>query len=118
MIVRVSEGWPQNLVLASVEWAVRVVLCACSSASFSTNGISYQRVCGRARGYQKGDTTGFYGAYINELNDQNYENYVAGLSITYSSARQHIWTFANGQGETLAWSWNCRCTYTNAFVPS
>ena len=25
---------------------------ACSSASFSTNGISYQRVCGRARGYQ------------------------------------------------------------------
>ena len=26
---------------------------ACSSARFSTNGISYQRVCGRARGYQK-----------------------------------------------------------------
>ena len=25
----------------------------CSSANFSTNGISYQRVCGRARGYQK-----------------------------------------------------------------
>ena len=25
-----------------------------SSANFSTNGISYQRVCGRARGYQKG----------------------------------------------------------------
>ena len=90
----------------------------CSSASFSTNGISYQRVCGRARGYQKGDTTGFYGAYVNELNDQNYENYVAGLSITYSSAHQHIWTFASGQGETLAWSWNCRCTYANAFVPS
>ena len=31
-----------------------------SSVSFSTNGISYQRVCGRARGYQKGDTIGFY----------------------------------------------------------
>jgi len=25
----------------------------CSSASFSTNGISYQRVCGIAIGYQK-----------------------------------------------------------------
>ena len=32
----------------------------CSSASFSTNGISYQRVCGRARGYQKGFTLAFY----------------------------------------------------------
>ena len=31
----------------------------CSSANFSTNGISYQRVCGRAKGYQKGWTLGF-----------------------------------------------------------
>ena len=29
------------------------------SANFSTNGISYQRVCGRARGYQKGENSGF-----------------------------------------------------------
>jgi len=28
----------------------------CSSANFSTNGTSYQRVCGRARGFQKGYT--------------------------------------------------------------
>ena len=33
----------------------------CSSANFSTNGISYQRVCGRARGYQKEDTVAFMG---------------------------------------------------------
>ena len=26
----------------------------CSSTNFSTNGTSYHRVCGRARGYQKG----------------------------------------------------------------
>ena len=32
----------------------------CFSANFSTNGISYQRVCGRARS-QKGDTLAFYG---------------------------------------------------------
>ena len=36
----------------------------CSSASFSTNGISYQRVCGRARRYQKGATWGFMGHSI------------------------------------------------------
>jgi len=32
----------------------------CSSAFFSTYGISYQRVCGRARGYQKGFASAFY----------------------------------------------------------
>ena len=41
--------------VASDDWYI------CSSANFSTNVISYQRVCGRARGYQKGDTWAFYG---------------------------------------------------------
>ena len=62
----------------------------CSSANFSTNGISYQRVCGRARGYQKGDTVAFYGSQppYSKTIDQSY---VSGLSITYgSNPRQHI----------------------------
>ena len=33
----------------------------CSSTFFSTNGTSYQNVCGRTRGYQKGNTVGFWG---------------------------------------------------------
>ena len=40
--------------VASDDWG------KCSSANFSTNGIIYQRVCGRARGYQKGDTLAFW----------------------------------------------------------
>jgi len=54
----------------------------CSSASFSTNGRSYQRVCGRARGYQKGDTLTFYASasFLNKIIDQDC---VSGLSITY-----------------------------------
>ena len=88
----------------------------CSSASFSTNGTNYQRVCGRARGYQKGDTLGFYGVRYNRLIDQDY---VDGLSITYGrNPRQHIWTFANGRGEKLNQGYSCRCTYTNAYLPS
>ena len=60
----------------------------CISANFSTNGISYQRVCGRARGYQKGDTFAFYGSYQSKTID---EDHVSGLSITFSSnPRQHI----------------------------
>ena len=44
----------------------------CSSASFSTNGISYQRVCGRARGYQKGNTVAFFGSWFNHTIDEDY----------------------------------------------
>ena len=91
--------------VASDEWN------AFSSANFSTNGISYQRVCGRARGYQKGDTFAFWGSYhlFNRTIDQSY---VDGLSITYSSnPRQHIWTYASGRGEKLTThAWNCPCT--------
>ena len=81
----------------------------CSSASFSTNGISYQRVCGRARGYQKGDTITFYRTYSEKIIDQDY---VSGLSITYSSnPRQHIWTFASGRGERILTNYfRCPCT--------
>ena len=116
MIVRVSGGRPHNLVLASVEWPVTAGGFTCSSANFSTNGISYQRVCGRARGYQKGDTAAFYGVYIVE---QLIKDYVSGLSITYSSnPRQHIWTFASGRGERYKGIWQgCPCTSTNANSP-
>ena len=80
---------------------------ACSSASFSTDGISYQRVCGRARGYQKGAPFGYYGS-IRKTIDQEY---VDGLSITYgSNPRHHIWTFANGFSERdTSLSRNCPC---------
>ena len=82
----------------------------CSSASFSTNGISYQRVCGRARGYQKGDTVTFYGPLFSKTIDNDY---VDGLSITYSSnPRQHIWTYASGRGERFDDPNNCPCSIT------
>ena len=80
----------------------------CSSANFSTNGISYQRVCGRARGYQRGYTWAFYGKYP-EYNKTVDEDYVCGLSITYSSnPRKHIWTFATGFSEAHFRD-NCPC---------
>ena len=91
---------------------------ACSSARFSTNGISYQRVCGRARGYQKGDTLAFYGShsYYNRTIDQAY---VSGLSITYSSnPRRHIWTFASGCGERYNNGFNCPCSSSQAYTLS
>ena len=90
----------------------------CSSANFSTNGISYQRVCGRARGYQKGDTLAFYGQSF--ITDRTIDqDYVSGLSITYSgNPRQHVWTFASGRGERFDDPLNCPCSVNTAFNPS
>ena len=90
----------------------------CSSVNFSTNGTSYQRVCGRARGYQKGHTVGFYGSDsgFRRTIDQGY---VDGLSITYSSnPRQHIWTFAIGFSERDTSSfYNCPCAVYPGYGP-
>ena len=66
----------------------------CSYTNFSTNGTSYQRVCGRARGYQKGHMPGFFD-YHN--NGQTIDGrYATGLLVTYDSLRQHIWTYTMG----------------------
>jgi len=81
----------------------------CSSAYFSTNGTSYQRVCGRARGYQKGYLTGF--------NPYHFDNqttidgrYADGLIITYDSPRQHIWSYTIGRSDNLPGTiFNCPC---------
>ena len=51
--------------------------------------MAYQRVCGRARGYQKGTPDGFRSGSVNDI-------YVDGLSITHGSPRQHIWTYVAG----------------------
>ena len=86
----------------------------CSSASFSTNGTSYQNVCGIARGYQKGITTAFY--YSTIPSSSIGSPYVTGLSITYGNPRQHIWTYAAGRYDYLTQNnsetrFICPCAY-------
>ncbi|XP_065893008.1 uncharacterized protein [Dysidea avara] len=79
----------------------------CSSTVFPVNGIHYQRVCGRARGYQKGHPNGF-------ISGQTIDgHYVDGLSITYDSPRQHIWTYVTGSYES-----SCPCSTPTTFQPS
>ena len=83
----------------------------CSPINFSTNGIVYHRVCGKARGYQKGNPTGVF-----RLSREIDQNYIDGLSITYGSPRQHIWTYAigsNDNGETY-----CPCDGTGGTTHS
>ena len=77
----------------------------CYSTFFSTNGVSYQHVCGRARGYQKGSPDAFL------FNTRSIDDtYVYGLSITHGNPRQHIWTYAAGLSDDENYpSWNCPC---------
>ena len=84
----------------------------CSSAYFSANETSYQRVCGRARGYQKGATSGF-NSYHNEFARQTtIDSYYAdGLLISYGNPRQHIWTYVVGLCDDRTYTnSNCPCT--------
>ena len=64
----------------------------CHSTMFDTYDISFYKICGRVRGYQKGNTNAFGlvgGASINEP-------YVDGVSITLGNPRKHVWTYAIG----------------------
>ena len=88
---------------------------ACSSSFFSTNGTSYQRVCGKARGYQKGGVLGFHWSHF----DQTIDGYYAdGLLITYnSSPRRHIWTFTSGRYDDRSDCCNCYCATHPGYSP-
>ena len=77
----------------------------CYPTLFSTKGLSYKHVCGRARGYQKGSPDAFF------ENAQPIDSYyVDGLSITHGDPRQHIWTYAAGLTDNGNYPiYNCPC---------
>ena len=80
----------------------------CSSVRYSTLGIPYTRVCGRAIGYQHHTMDGFYAGF--GLGTGIDDPYVDGLSITYDTPRRHLWTYAVGyaQSDTPS-TGNCPC---------
>ena len=85
----------------------------CSSVYYSTSGMNYQKVCGRASGFQKGTPDAF--------NDRNNIDsfYIDGLSITRSRRqRQHIWTYAAGMTDSgNSHNVNCPCATVSGLSP-
>ena len=59
----------------------------CDEHIFPTNGVNFNRVCGRVSGVQIGSADVFRGP--SDIN----QAYVDGVSLTYGNPRQHIWTF-------------------------
>ena len=72
----------------------------CSSVYFPTFGVPFTQVCGQAIGYQH-HTADAFGVYSNFGTDINHP-YVDGLSITYGTPRQHLWTYAVGYAESIS----------------
>ena len=69
----------------------------CSSTIFSTQGVRYEKVCGKVIGYQYYTPCGFGPSrFTPEIN----QTYVDGVSLTHGSPRQHVWTFADATDET------------------
>ena len=77
--------------------------------SFSSNNIKYTEVCGRVIGYQYYSPDGFSSGG-NNISDV----YVDGVSLTYGSPRNHIWTFA---ATATTGATHCPCGGYNS-VPS
>ena len=93
----------------------------CHSAYFSTNSTSYSKVCGKARGYQKGTMDAFYPhAYSygkvtwytpDTTTSRSLDGvYVDGISITSGNPRKHVWTYAVGLSDDHNYpQLNCPC---------
>ena len=85
----------------------------CTSVNFSTFGVPFTKVCGRALGYQYGHIDAFNGGSIDSY-------YVEGLSVPHGTPRNHIWTFAAGYSKDNSQYRNCPCAspYPGQAAPS
>ena len=71
---------------------------SCDSVFFPVSGGDYTSVCGSIRAYQNYWVDAFEAYYDGNTTTINGA-YVAGVSLTHGSPRQHIWTFAAGASE-------------------
>ena len=79
----------------------------CQGSTFPIMGLTYSRVCGRATGYAVRTPDGFVNGGRGIDGD-----YVDGVSLTYGSPRQHIFTFGAGHGPQFT-LYRCPCDNPN-----
>lgn len=74
---------------------------SCESVQISSNGYIYTEVCGRIYGYPRITPDAgsiFHGPPLTAGNEIN-EPYIDGISITYGTPRQHIWSLYGAHHE-------------------
>ena len=83
----------------------------CDSTIFSTYNITFNKICGQVKGYQKGATVAF--SPTKYIAKSINEHYVIGLSITLGNSRKHVWTYAAGlSDDSDEPQHNCPCAAT------
>ena len=88
---------------------------SCEGLTYSTGSEQYDQVCGRIIGYQISSPDAFLGS-----SRSIDSNYLDGVSLTYGSPRQHIWSFAGGLQEESSSS-SCPCVTGSSngiYIPS
>ena len=82
----------------------RSTSASCEGLTYSTGSEQYNQVCGRIIGYQIStpDAFGRVGSTINTY-------YIDGVSVTYGSPRQHIWSFIGGLDEGIYKNFGAVC---------
>ena len=81
----------------------------CHSASFTTYNITFNKICGQVKGYQKGSPDRFHSTKYDtkSIND----HYVDGLSIKLGNPRKHMWTYVIGLSDDFYYpDFNYPCT--------
>ena len=94
----------------------------CASAVFSTHGISYSQVCGRVRGYQKGQPDAF-GPFNNNRRFISAGVVLDGILISHGDRiKKHIWAYATGFKRNITGTNNIYCPCAdyrfNGIIPS
>ena len=104
------NGWKQILSPATACRA-NSDAAGCYSGFFSNNKLSYQHICGKVVGYQKGTTDGYQAAHYTTYPSKAIDGpYVDGVSLTYGTPRKHLFTYASGySSDGSASQVNCPC---------
>ncbi len=103
------------LVTSKVRGCIKPSIVGCTPVILETSNLEYSRVCGRITAYQIGHVDGFI---VSEQNPSIDSNYVDGISLTYGSPRQHIWTFAAERDNIIdTRQRRCGCLEGNTVTP-
>ena len=91
----------------------------CTGIDTDNFGHSYTQVCGFIRGYAINTVDGF-GITGRSPSEPLSGNYVDGVSITYGTPPNHLWTYVAGNRETGIEEFDCPCNTGSdtSIVPS
>ena len=92
-----------------VSWSALVLKLGCTGRSTDSIPHSYTQVCGFVRGYSFVGPDAF-GAFGRTSSEPLSGNYVDGVSITYGTPLNHLWTYAAGNSESGGGTQNCPWT--------